>query len=327
MAQLVAGFGTSESPQLHVPPEMWPDMGEADKRSVLLAPDGKVHTYEELLQQVAPQVAKALAPAEQQARHKKCQEDLASVGERLSEANLDALVVFATLGARVYHEGNTPSIFLYAGAEMPYIPAPVPADASAVAKAAAWGWGLQSLRLPGAAELGEHIIEHLTDHDFTISYSTALPEGKSIGAYFGFIEARLLKGKRMPALVPVLFNTGNSLNVPSLRRVFDLGVAIGDAIRSWESSARVGVLAIGGLSHTVIDEEMDRRMLKALEDKASETLRTLPKERFAHGNSQTRNWLAAAGAAQHLAFHLIDYIPCYRSPGGTGCGMAFAYWA
>jgi hypothetical protein len=23
---------------------------------------------------------------------------------------------------------------------------------------------------------------------------------------------------------------------------------------------------------------------------------------------------------------LIDYIPCYRSPAGTGCGMAFATW-
>jgi 3-O-methylgallate 3,4-dioxygenase len=21
-----------------------------------------------------------------------------------------------------------------------------------------------------------------------------------------------------------------------------------------------------------------------------------------------------------------DYQPCYRSPAGTGCGMAFAYW-
>jgi len=23
---------------------------------------------------------------------------------------------------------------------------------------------------------------------------------------------------------------------------------------------------------------------------------------------------------------LIDYVPCYRSPAGTGCAMAFAYW-
>jgi len=23
---------------------------------------------------------------------------------------------------------------------------------------------------------------------------------------------------------------------------------------------------------------------------------------------------------------LIDYVPTYRSPAGTGCGMAFAYW-
>jgi 3-O-methylgallate 3,4-dioxygenase len=23
---------------------------------------------------------------------------------------------------------------------------------------------------------------------------------------------------------------------------------------------------------------------------------------------------------------LLDYVPAYRSPAGTGCGAAFAYW-
>jgi 3-O-methylgallate 3,4-dioxygenase len=23
---------------------------------------------------------------------------------------------------------------------------------------------------------------------------------------------------------------------------------------------------------------------------------------------------------------LIDYVPCYRSPAGTGCAMGFAQW-
>jgi len=27
-----------------------------------------------------------------------------------------------------------------------------------------------------------------------------------------------------------------------------------------------------------------------------------------------------------LKMKLIDYVPCYRSPAGTGNAMAFAYW-
>ncbi len=23
---------------------------------------------------------------------------------------------------------------------------------------------------------------------------------------------------------------------------------------------------------------------------------------------------------------LAEYLPCYRTPAGTGCGMGFAYW-
>ena len=32
------------------------------------------------------------------------------------------------------------------------------------------------------------------------------------------------------------------------------------------------------------------------------------------GNSEIRNWIAAAGAAEHLTMKLVDYAPCYRSP-------------
>jgi hypothetical protein len=32
--------------------------------------------------------------------------------------------------------------------------------------------------------------------------------------------------------------------------------------------------------------------------------------------------MSAAG----LRFHLIDYVPCYRSEAGTGNAMAFGYW-
>jgi 3-O-methylgallate 3,4-dioxygenase len=36
--------------------------------------------------------------------------------------------------------------------------------------------------------------------------------------------------------------------------------------------------------------------------------------------------VAVAGATEHLEVEVVDYVPTYRSPAGTGCGMAFARW-
>jgi 3-O-methylgallate 3,4-dioxygenase len=44
-------------------------------------------------------------------------------------------------------------------------------------------------------------------------------------------------------------------------------------------------------------------------------------------NGETKNWIAAGGALEHLDMHLIDYVPGYRSPAGTGVGMTFASWS
>ena len=44
------------------------------------------------------------------------------------------------------------------------------------------------------------------------------------------------------------------------------------------------------------------------------------------GTSEILNWITAAGALEGLAARVIDYIPGYRSPAGTGAGMAFVLW-
>jgi 3-O-methylgallate 3,4-dioxygenase len=44
------------------------------------------------------------------------------------------------------------------------------------------------------------------------------------------------------------------------------------------------------------------------------------------GSSEMRNWIVVTGATEHLDMELFDYVPCYRSPAGTGCVMGFAKW-
>ena len=67
MAQIVLGLGTSHSPQLSTPPDLWRNHGERDKRNPdLRKPDGRVYTYEEVLMLKLDELVEAwsAAPAE-----------------------------------------------------------------------------------------------------------------------------------------------------------------------------------------------------------------------------------------------------------------------
>ena len=46
----------------------------------------------------------------------------------------------------------------------------------------------------------------------------------------------------------------------------------------------------------------------------------------AHVVEYSINWVTAAGALEHLDMELVDYLPVYRSPAGTGGGWGFARW-
>ena len=87
---------------------------------------------------------------------------------------------------------------------------------------------------------------------------------------------------------------------------------------------QVGVLASGGLSHFLVDEELDRAILKALADKDGDFLRNLPRNKLNAGSSEILNWVALAGASEHLDLDWFEYVPGYRTPAGTGTGLSFA---
>jgi hypothetical protein len=88
------------------------------------------------------------------------------------------------------------------------------------------------------------------------------------------------------------------------------------------------LIASGGLTHFVIDEDMDKAVLQAMDAGDERSLAAFPENYFQSGTAEIKNWLAVVGAmnAAGLRFHLIDYVPCYRSEAGTGNAMGFAYW-
>ena len=138
--------------------------------------------------------------------------------------------------------------------------------------------------------------------------------------------AALMQGQTIP-VVPIMQNTYYPPNQPRPRRSYEFGSALRNAIETWKSHARVAVLASGGFSHFVLDEELDHKALQALQDKDIDAIASLPLERLQSGTSEIRNWITTAGAVQHLDMEVFDYVPCYRSLAGTGCAMAFAQWA
>ena len=152
------------------------------------------------------------------------------------------------------------------------------------------------------------------------------PRHAPFGHAWSFVHQRIM-GERVVPIVPVLLNTYYPPNQPTPRRCYQLGRAIRQAPRPrGRRRKRVGVLASGGLSHFVVDEELDRHVLDILARRDAAAIAALPLDKLDSGNSEIRNWIATAGAVEHLEMKLVDYVPSYRSEAGTGVGMAFAVW-
>ena len=100
------------------------------------------------------------------------------------------------------------------------------------------------------------------------------------------------------------------------------------AISSWPGNKTVAVIGSGGLTHWVLDEDLDRLVLDALKNGDVGMLSSISEGVFQAGTSEIKNWITVAGimAETRLKMDIVDYVPCYRSEAGTGNAMAFAYW-
>ncbi|MDE3077758.1 MAG: hypothetical protein KGJ86_20245, partial [Chloroflexota bacterium] len=192
-------------------------------------------------------------------------------------------------------------------------------------KHSAWAYGREERSYPVASDLATDLIRGLVERDFDVSTSKSLPGGRGIGHAFAFIYERVLNGKRVP-MIPIMFNDFFAPNQPTPGRAYDFGTAIREIVREWPSDKNVCVIASGGLSHFVIDVELDEWILKALQNKDVAGLRSLQRSALQSGTSEALNWIATAAAADELSMKPIDFIPCYRTPAGTGCAMGFARW-
>jgi protocatechuate 4,5-dioxygenase beta chain len=112
------------------------------------------------------------------------------------------------------------------------------------------GWGIPTLPpFKGEPELSWHLIDHLVEREFDV---TTCQEMLVDHAFT--LPLKLFWPEGCPVTtVPVCINTVQ-FPLPSAKRCFKLGQAVGEAIRSWDSDKRVVVIGTGGLSHQLDGE-------------------------------------------------------------------------
>lgn len=327
MAKIVLGIGTSHSPLLSTPPEHWETGHSAkDRRDY-------AEIFEERSRQNAPWIGPELTMERWLQKYAAVQNAIGRLGEVLAEVKPDVAVIVGDDQQEVFKHEARPALAAYWGESLRVIP-PDMNDVQDFRRFSKWAeYGDEPVTYPCEPSLGKHLVESLVEQDFDVMALNQLPEGRQIGHAYNFVCRRVMNGNG-PPYVPIMLNVFFGLNQPTVGRCYALGRALRRAIDSWEGDKTVALVASGGLSHTMIDEELDRGILAAMEEKDEKGITSWPEERFhfpgkfGFGTGETKSWVTVAGAMAEndLDMHLVDYVACYRTTAGTGVGAGFAYW-
>jgi protocatechuate 4,5-dioxygenase beta chain len=130
------------------------------------------------------------------------------------------------------------------------------------------GWGIPTMpAFEGELDLSWHLIESLVGENFDITTCQEMV----VDHAFTLPMALLWPDQKWPVkVVPVCINTVQH-PLPSAARCYQLGEAVGRAIRSWDCNANVLILGTGGLSHQLdgqragfINKEFDLQFIESL---------------------------------------------------------------
>jgi OH-DDVA oxygenase/3-O-methylgallate 3,4-dioxygenase len=339
MANIVFGFGSSHGPLLSTPPERW-DLRAADDR---LNPEhpfrGKTYTFPELVavRQGERDFVQASSLEARQKLYERNHAAMNRLAARVDEVNPDVIVVVGDDQHEWFHEDIQPSFTVYSGQQVinaAIDPEKLKTKSPGIALAMSASHPPEDQAYPVPVELADAIIHQAIRDEFDVAVSMKQRSNArgliGVGHAVGFIYRRIVRDRPIPVL-PILLNTYFEPNQPSAKRCYQFGQSIGRAIADLKgdyANKRIAICASGGISHFVVDEEFDRRMLNAIRDQDTKTIFAEPEAIFRSGTSETKNWITVAGilSQTNLKMNLVDYVPSYRSEAGTGCGMAFATW-
>jgi len=342
VAKIIGGFASSHTPLMYMEGPDWAKRGEQDRRNreLIKMPEGRRVTYDELERLADPAIAKHINVETFIQKEESIQRGLDDLETRFGQTDADVIVMFGDDQSEFFFDDNMPVMNVYWGDSIHILPR---GDGGGPLRS----YLTEEQDWPVASDLGLHIIETLMENDFDVSHSHYQREtyGGKIGPAtyyldmersteprvfgiphaFGFAMGRWFAGKKTP-IVPINLNTCYPPNWISPKRAYNLGRTVREAIQSWDSGLKVAVACSGGLSHFVVDEELDRIALKGLNEASADILTTLPRVRLQSATTETLNWVAVQGTMGDTPMEVITYEPGYRSLAGTGCGCAVGHW-
>jgi 3-O-methylgallate 3,4-dioxygenase len=332
MTRIVLGLGTSHTPMLLASDQTLERFIETDQKIKHRDKEGQPATYGELLEKADPKLANMVAPKHLVERQNVARGGIKRVAQTLANAKIDVLIVMGDDQDESYKEDCRPAFAIYYGDTIRNSH-----EQHENYRRRFPEWYVQNRQAffedaaprdyPVHSGLAVHLIEMLMDAGFDLAASKRLPEGEGEGHAIAYVHRRVMDPKAPVAAVPIFLNTYYPPNQPRPKRCYEFGQAVRRAVEAYPGELRVGVLASGGLSHFLVDEDLDRAILKACADKDAEFLQNVPRNKLHAGSSEILNWVAVAGAVEHLELDWFEYVPGYRTPAGTGTGLSFASWA
>lgn len=320
MAKIVFAVGSSHGPTIQSPAESWARLGDGDTRDPRF-------DFKALLAKAKPGLEKEITIDVQRARHKAARDGLATLSQRIADAKPDVVVMISN--AHRIRRAEPHPVFGIVRAESFPVQERAIEGYNPDARFTAEGERKEAVAtgaMPGHPALANALISGLIEDGFDVASIDQLPDGAVLDDAFSFAYQWLFSGHGIP-IVPFLLSR-DLPNQATAGRCYDLGVALRRCIDSTPLDLRVGLIASGGLSHQVIDEELDRSVVNALVAGNVAAMRALPRGRLnaAPGTPEILNWVAVAAAMAPDTMKLVDYLPCYRSLAGTGHGVTFGYW-
>lgn len=339
MAEIVLGMGCAHTPQLHTAAKDWGLRGNRDKNDgVPFWYKGKRMKYAEV---EALRKSEGFNPNLDQEYGDQLIRRAYDVIDRMHAAYVaakpDVMILFGNDQHEIFLNQINPAFAILAGEEFENMPRTEDQKSRlpiGIALADPGHLPDEPVVYPGHPELAKHIITSLIEEEFDVASSTEQPrveDAKSVmhgmPHAYGFIYKQIMRDHVIPH-VPANTNTFFPPNQPKAKRCLAFGRAIGRAIERWDSDARVCVVGSGGLSHFLVDDAWDKEFMDGLEKNALDDLAAQHEGYYQAGSSECKSWLAAAGAVEHtgLKAKTQDYIPLFRTEGGTGSSCGFMLW-
>jgi aromatic ring-opening dioxygenase LigB subunit len=297
MANLVGCVALSHGPQLMLDPDHWHLLATRASEQLPDKPGLESETQEV-----------------QWTKWNGCVEAIGKLREKINALRPDVLIVVGDDQHENLIDDNMPPFTIYMGEE---------AEASVSLRYLKQARSENRTRYHIDAKMAEALVKGLMDAGFDPSYSKQTRYDGGLGHAFARVLKFLIPEPKY-RVIPVMVNTYYP-PAPSAKRCLQFGQALAAIIRQYPSQDRVVLVASGGLSHTKIDEDLDRRFIRALETNDTDYMSTMPSSVFREGTSEILNWIVIAGAANQKGT-MVNYSPLYRTRTGVGCAMGFAHW-